>query len=377
MQIVPFASGKGGVGKSLLACNLAVALGEAGKRVVLVDLDLGGSNLHLMLGMRSVRHGIGTFLSGSNLSFEDIVFSTDYQNVRFVPGDAEIPGLANLTAAQKRMLVRRINKLDADFVLLDLGAGTSYNTLDFFLTSGNGVVVATPTPTAMVNAYLLLKNAVFRILTNSFKKKSKAGEYLKKQADSLQRIYIPTLLEKLKGIDPDGHQAFQEAFSRFTPRIILNMLEDPKDADTAHRLRRSSKQYLSLDVEHLGVIYRDDLQDIALGSGLPILRYKPSAVLSQAVYRIADKLIQLNMEDAAPVEWESVDDSYEEAQMEAHTDFDNKVDYIEDLLHSGALSQGDLVETIKNQQIEIQHLRRENMLYKSKLVKAMRQGYEA
>ena len=96
MHIVPVASGKGGVGKSLISANLSIALGQAGKRVVLADLDLGGSNLHTMLGLRSVRAGIGTFLTDKGASFDDIVVPTEYDNVRFIPGDAEIPGIANL-----------------------------------------------------------------------------------------------------------------------------------------------------------------------------------------------------------------------------------------------------------------------------------------
>jgi flagellar biosynthesis protein FlhG len=153
------------------------------------------------------------------------------------------------------------------------------------------------------------------------------------------------------------------------------MLEDPKDADKAHRLRRSCRQYLNLDLEHLGVIYRDDLQDIALASALPIIRYKPQSIISQAVYRIADKLVELETEDDGPLAVDTIDETYEEADMEASADFDTKQSYVEELLHSGTLTTGDLIETIKNQQLEIRHLRKENMLYKSKLVKAIQQGY--
>src|SRR6056297_78751 len=96
MHIVPIASGKGGVGKTLLAANLAVALGQAGKRVILADLDLGASNLHIALGSGSVKYGIGTFLNSKEIDFDDIILDTDYKNLRFIPGDAEIPGIANL-----------------------------------------------------------------------------------------------------------------------------------------------------------------------------------------------------------------------------------------------------------------------------------------
>ena len=91
MQIIPVASGKGGVGKSLLSANLAIALGQAGKKVLLVDLDLGASNLHLVIGQTSPKTGIGTYLTGQT-PFEQIISPTDYENVYFIAGDSEIPG---------------------------------------------------------------------------------------------------------------------------------------------------------------------------------------------------------------------------------------------------------------------------------------------
>ena len=83
MQIIPVASGKGGVGKSLLSANLAIALGQAGKTVLLIDLDLGASNLHLVIGHPNPKAGVGTFLTGES-KFEDIICPTDYDNVSFI-----------------------------------------------------------------------------------------------------------------------------------------------------------------------------------------------------------------------------------------------------------------------------------------------------
>ncbi|NBF40261.1 MAG: P-loop NTPase [Spirochaetes bacterium] len=378
MHIIPIASGKGGVGKSILAANLAIALAQNGKKTVVADLDLGGSNLHIILGMRNVAYGLGTFLTHSDVKFEQIVLQTEHENLRFVPGDAEIPGLANLSSAQKKMLIRRLTSLQADYLILDLGAGTSLNTLDFFLISRAGLIVSSPTPTSTVNAYLFLKNAMFRLMQNACKKKSPGDQYLqslRKQSDTLQRVYVPQIIDNIARVDAESFANLEASLQRFQPRIVLNMLEDPKDADKAHRLRRSCRQYLNLDLEHLGVIYRDDLQDIALASALPIIRYKPQSIISQAVYRIADKLVELETEDEGPLAVDSIDETYEEADMEASADFDTKQSYVEELLHSGTLTTGDLIETIKNQQLEIRHLRKENMLYKSKLVKAIQQGY--
>ena len=166
MRILAVGSGKGGVGKSLISVNLAIALGQAGKRVTLIDLDLGASNAHTVLGMTTFSTGIGTFLR-QTASLGEVALATEYENVSFVPGDMEIPGMANLAFYQKQKLIRHIENLQTDFVILDLGAGTHYNVLDFFLLSGRGMIVTTPELPAILNAYLFLKNAVFRIL-NAF-----------------------------------------------------------------------------------------------------------------------------------------------------------------------------------------------------------------
>ncbi|MDR0601108.1 MAG: MinD/ParA family protein, partial [Treponema sp.] len=137
----------------------------------------------------------------------------------------------------------------------------------------------------------------------------------------------------------------------------------------------SCEEYLSLKIEHLGIIYRDSVQDTALASRLPVLLYKPQAMLSQAVYRIADKILNSGEEDFT-LDEKTIDESFQEAGLEAEIDFENRMEYVEDLLHSGALTQGDLVETVKSQQYEISKLRKENNFLKLKLSQAISAGFK-
>jgi len=293
MQVIPIASGKGGVGKTLVAANLAIALGKAGKNVVLADLDLGGSNLHLVLGTTGLKAGIGNFINSPDTDFDSIIYKTDYKNVRFIPGDSEIPGMANLKASQKKKLINKLFKIDCDYLIIDLGAGTNYNTIDFFLASGQGIIVTTPALTATLNAYVFIKHSIFRIMDTSFKRNTIARGYidkLKEDSSLIQKIYIPRIIENIKNEDPESYARFISKMNKFTPLLILNMVEDPRQSAIAGKLRRSCREYLGLDLEHLGVIYRDELQSVALNSRLPIISYKPRSVLSQAVFRIADKL---------------------------------------------------------------------------------------
>lgn len=376
MHIIPIASGKGGVGKSLLSANLAIALGQAGKRVLLADMDLGASNLHLVLGMQAPRAGLGTFLTGAS-TFEASILETSWKGVSFLAGDSEIPGLTSLRAPQKASLTRNLHKADADYLILDLGAGTHTAILDFFLQSTRGIVVTAPSVTATLNAYLFLKNAVFRLMYSTFKKGSPAHtwlEGLKNDSPALQRMYIPRIIDEISRVDPDNAAIFRQKMSRFQPRLVMNMIDDPKDADKALKIRRSCKEYLNLELEHLGVIYRDSIQDTALASRLPVIVYKPQSILSQAVYRIADKLLQAETEENEDLS-ELTEESFQTAEMEAAIDFDSRMSYVEELVGSGALTMGDLAETIKAQQYEIGVLKKENNLLKTKITQALMQGY--
>jgi flagellar biosynthesis protein FlhG len=380
MRIIPVASGKGGVGKSLVAANLGVAFAQAGQKVVVADLDLGASNLHLVLGHQSPSMSIGTFLNNTRQDFSKVIAATDMPNLWFIPGDGEIPGMANLKTYQRNALVKNLLSLKsmADILILDLGAGTHQSILDFFLLSTRGIIVSAPTVTAVLNAYVFLKNSVFRLMYSVFKKGTPANAYMermRKDISGKNHRYIPLLLKEIEKIDPVSCERLRANMEHFHPRLIMNLLDDPKDADVAMKIRRSCEEYLGLGLEHLGVMYRDNMQNTALASRLPIVLYKPQSVLAQAIYRIADKILQ-SEDDAFDLAETEIEASFREASLEAETDFEIKGEYVEELLHSGALTQGDLLETVKTQQIEITKLKKENNFLKLKLSDALSKGYK-
>ena len=380
MQIIPVAGGKGGVGKSLMAANLAIALAQAGKKTYLIDMDLGASNLHLILGEYGAKKGIGTFLAKTT-TFQEIVIKTQYENLFFIPGDSEIPGYAALRAKHRNALAKEFIKLDADYIIIDLGAGTHVGVLDFFLLSARGIVVTTPSVTATLDAYIFLKNVIFRMMNGVFPSGSKGAiflENLRKDTSSMQMMYIPKITEELKNIDPENSKVFVRRLERFKPRLILNMIDDPKDTDKALKIRRSCKQYLDIDLEHLGVVYRDSIQDVALSSKLPVLIYKPQSMASQAIYRISEKIIA----SALPSDFDSedfssfADETFETAESEAQFDYKNRMDYITELIGGDSLTSGDLAEMVKTQQFEISILKKENLLLKHKIKKAIESGFK-
>lgn len=378
-QIIPVASGKGGVGKSLLSANLAIALGQQGKKVVLVDLDLGASNLHLVIGQKPGAASLGSWFTEKS-DFKEIIQQTDYQNVSFIAGDSQIPDLTSLKHVQKVRLIRNLKNIDTDYIILDLGAGTHQFILDMFLLSPQGIVVSAPAVTATLNGYLFLKNATFRLLYTTFKRGTPGRAYLdnlKKDSATMQKLYIPNLIQFLANCDPTNTQIFISRMQQFRPRLVMNMIEDPKDADRAQRIKSSCNQYLGLEIEYLGLMYRDMLQDKALASQLPVVVYKPQSVLGQAIYRIADKIISTvpHQFDAEFNPDSFSNDNFQLAEEDAAEDYNLKLSGIDDLVSSGSLSIGELAEMIKTQQYEINQLRKENNLLKSKLVKASEQGF--
>src|SRR5512140_3011848 len=165
-RVISIGGGKGGIGKSLIAANLGIELARRGRRVVLVDADLGGANLHTTLGVDVPRRTLTDFIDRKVSRIEEVVTPTGIQNLGLVSGALDHLDAANPRHAQKMRFLRHVQQLDADFAILDLGAGTHANVLDFFLVSDHGVLVLVPEPTAVENAYRFVKAAFWRRMRN-------------------------------------------------------------------------------------------------------------------------------------------------------------------------------------------------------------------
>ena len=232
MTIIPVASGKGGVGKSVITANLSVSLAEKGCRVVAVDLDLGGSNLHTCLGLDNNNPGIGDYLRAHYGNLDELLVDTYHPNLKFLAGDARSPLMANLHTAQKNKLMNHLRKLDADYVLLDLGSGSAYNTLDFFAMSYNGLMVCTVEYTSLMNLLTFLKNLALRRIEmqlprNTFLRKS-FQECLNQPLTS-GVITLRKVLHTLAEIDKETAENINRDWLNFRPRIVFNQGRKPDD----------------------------------------------------------------------------------------------------------------------------------------------------
>jgi len=155
-RMIAITSGKGGVGKTNLSVSLSIALGQLGKKVVLIDMDLGMANADVLLNVH-YEHTLNDVING-NKHIDDVIVNAA-QNVQMVAGVSGDEKLANLSSSQTKQLVDALEhiQIQADYIVLDIGAGLSEHTVALTASADDVVVVSTPEPTAMVDAYAMLK----------------------------------------------------------------------------------------------------------------------------------------------------------------------------------------------------------------------------
>ena len=253
--IIPIASGKGGVGKSFLAANLGIELAHSGKNVIIADLDFGGSNLHTCLGIHNVNPGIGDFLRARIGKLEDQLVSTDTENLKFLAGDVRSPFLANMHHSQKMRLMNNLKNLNCDFLILDLGSGSTYNTLDYFGMSQLGLLVTTTEHTSTMNMLTFLKLFAFRIIERSLPKNTFIQEKLKESYNlsiNDEILTVRGLLNQLSEVDRHSAQKAEQNWVRYRPRIIFNKCNVPSELELLTILENALNENLMLRSDIFG-----------------------------------------------------------------------------------------------------------------------------
>jgi flagellar biosynthesis protein FlhG len=196
-RIISIGGGKGGIGKSLILATIGSILSQSGKKVIYLDADLGGANLHLLLGVKYPKFNQNDFLSGNKSSLDDILLDTSVPGARLISGASDILWLANPKYAQKEKIIRALLKLSADYILIDIGAGTSYNTVDFFALSNRGIVVIDPEITTMENAYGFIKICILRKIQRLYSKEQRVEELIRRASGSREENRITNITDLL------------------------------------------------------------------------------------------------------------------------------------------------------------------------------------
>ncbi len=305
--IWPIAGGKGGTGKSTLTANLGVGLALLGYKVILVDGDLGGADLHFFFNQISPPRSLGSFLTNETRSLRDILLPTPSENLKLICGGNELVGAANLSYLAKERLIRHIQTLDADYVLVDLGAGSAYNTLDFFSLSNQGIVVCTPEPQARVDAYGFIKNTVYRKLRRRFAKNERIKEVINQFAKQSGRRTgrLCALVEMIGEADPVAGGDAEGLLTSYRPRLLLNRVRRRRHVDEVHRFLDLVQEYLSVKMDYVGYVRSDEAILEACERRRPVVLESPKASASRDLYnilmkglRVGDRLHRFGAADA-------------------------------------------------------------------------------
>lgn len=292
--ILPIASGKGGTGKTFFSVNLGTALALKRKTVILIDLDLGGSNLHTWLGIRNKNPGIGDLIYKKERNLKSLIIQTNIERLFFIPGDTLLTGTANLDFTVKKKIIKEIKSLIADYIIIDLGSGTSFNTIDFFLSSSSGIIVTTPDITSVLNAYSFLKAVLYRILYNSFAPNSmerKAISFFVHSHIEGKSISFLKIFENLYKINPDSAEKAKTRINVYLPKIVVNMINNINDLSINIKLRQIAGKNLGLKMEYIGCLFNNPYAAESLIKRKPLILLRPESSFSKSMDTIIKNII--------------------------------------------------------------------------------------
>jgi len=212
-NIFAIASGKGGVGKTVLSCSIGVGLASMGQEIILVDGDLGGANLHTCIGIVKPELTFLDFYTLQKKSLREILIPTQIDNLSMICGSSGTLGLANPKYFQKQRFIRELKNLQADSIILDLGAGANLNTLDLFLLADEKILVITPEPTSIYEAFGFIKVCLMRELNRNLKQHPTALAIICEEGNPKPnkiQFTIADLLSKVTKVDFTASQLFKK-----------------------------------------------------------------------------------------------------------------------------------------------------------------------
>ncbi len=244
-RVIAITSGKGGVGKTNFAVNLAILLSKSGHRVFLLDADFGLSNIEVILGILP-KYNFLDVLNGDK-SIEEIV-TNGPNGVKFISGGSGMSELANISERQMSLIINNMSYLDryADIILIDTGAGISKSVTNFIKAASEAIIITTPEPTSVTDAYTIIKT-----------------------------------------IKEDSTLSLPEM------QIIINRTESVEEGiEVFDKLSRVAQRYLDIKLSCLGVIPYDYNLVKAVKKQEPVSISFPNTDATKAIAIIASKLIQ-------------------------------------------------------------------------------------
>lgn len=257
-----FGSGKGGVGKSLFAINTGIILAKSGNKVLMIDADLGAANLHTLIGMEGSSLSLSSFLKSETADLKAFIKQTSVAGMDIITGAKDSLDVANLEGRSVGRLIKALPVQGYDYIILDIGPGTSTNGLDLFLCADNAVMLTTPDPTSVENCYRFIKCLLLRRLKNIMKsekncvlKTTLSGIFNGKYANDLKTVADILRLLQLSGSGGD------ELLARLLENsisFVINQTRKESDAEIGPSIKRACFDYFGININYLGAMSYED-----------------------------------------------------------------------------------------------------------------------
>jgi len=298
-RVISVGGGKGGVGKSFMVANLATTLARAGYRVVAVDSDLEGANLHTCLGAPAPVASLADFVAQREDDLGKLVVDTPIPGLQLIAGTHPNLSEAQPTHLRRVRLMRAMRRLRADFVLIDLGAGVHSAVLDYFLVADEGLVVLSPEPTSVENAYTFLRAAFYRRMRLAM-----VGHGVRKLVtmamDQRNERGLRTpldLLREIEAIDRADGARFVQTMREFKPRVVVNNVRTAEDIKLGFAVSSVCRKYFGIEADYLGYVNQDDDVRLSIAAHKPLVDFRPKSDASIYLQRIARKLMLMRGQD--------------------------------------------------------------------------------
>ena len=289
--LIAFGGGKGGIGKSLLSANFGAALAQAGHQVLVVDLDLGGTNLHTLMGLPEPETTLSDFISRRVSSLDELIIPTAIPGLKVLPAARDDLDAPLLKATQRDKLLRHLKKAPFDFILLDLGAGSSANTLDFFHAATVGVIVVTAEKPAIENAHRFLKALIERQIKRIIPEDHANLRDRVRKGEPLSRL----LLQETPDLPPELHEILRGLLAPLRLFVIANQIRAETQHQLARHLTAAARKYFPLHLEPLGHVPYDPALYETSVSGQLLAVAQPRGPAYQAIGDLARVFLRLQV----------------------------------------------------------------------------------
>jgi flagellar biosynthesis protein FlhG len=271
-EIWAVGGGKGGTGKTFITSSVGTYLAKKGKNVVLVDMDIGGANLHSFFGISRPQKSLTSFFEkGASLS--DLVVKTDLDNIALITGDIHSIASDKITFSQKLKLFRQIMKLNAQNVVIDLSAGSHNNTLDTFLIADRMIVVLVPEVIAIENVYHFIKNSLFRKVKKTLKEYGfkEIAQHIWDRRQNYGINNLKELIDYLKDSFSYIGTILDHELASFKIHLVLNMVRNNNDILLGASIKSVMMKYLGVPIQYSGFIEYNDAVWKSVREGRPFM----------------------------------------------------------------------------------------------------------